>query len=227
MLSLNNIIQLLNAERAKRKRPNWNQNDPTKEDYIENRPFYKEVNNLEFSDKDYSTPLNIEDVTVYKLSDTTPNFEGQDNIKITYGTSADNLQTKEMHLVTRDADYVEGDDSQLVSVIFYGDNPPDFSDDVNKDIETIVTTNIFEGVGDVPLLLILYKSKDVLGIGTQFDKGIYIIMSPLTPDEEPLLYKLYKISTVKYHKIPPEFLPDDYKNSSQESYIKELLGGAS
>ncbi len=175
MLSLNNIIQLLNAEKAKRKRPNWNQNDPTKEDFIRNRPFYKEVNKLEFSDKDYSQPFDIEDMTIYKLSDTTPNFEGQDNIKITYGTSADNLRTKEMHLVTRETDYVEGDDSQLVSAIFYDDNPPDLSDDVNKDIETIVTTNVFEGVGDVPLLLISYKSKDVLGNGTRFDKGIYII----------------------------------------------------
>lgn len=235
MLSLNNIIQLLNAERAKRKRPNWNQNNPTKEDYIENRPFYKEVNNLEFSDKDYSQPLDIKDMTIYKLSDTTPNFEGQDNIKITYGTSADNLRTKEMHLVTRKADYVEGDDSQLVSAIFYGDNPPDLSDDVNKDIETIVTTNIFEGVGDVPLLLILYKSKD-LGIGTQFDKGIYIIMLPLTPDEESLLYKLYKISTVKYRKIPPEFLPDisidkteiqGMIDNSIDAYLTSVLGGAS
>lgn len=193
-------------------------------------PVYKEVNELEFSDKDYSQPLDIKDMTIYKLSDTTPNFEGQDNIKFTYGTSADNLQTKEMHLVTRKADYVEGDDSQLVSVIFYGDNPPDFSDDVNKDIETIVTTNVFEGVGDVPLLLILYKSKD-LGIGTQFDKGIYIILSPLTPDEGSLLYKLYKISITKLQKLPPEFLPETIiqrmiDNSINES-VSSLLGGAS
>lgn len=199
-------------------------------------PVYKEVNELEFSDKDYSQPLDIKDMTIYKLSDTTPNFEGQDNIKITYGTSADNLRTKEMHLVTRKADYVEDDDSQLVSAIFYDDNPPDLSDDVNKDIETIVTTNVFEGVGDVPALLILYKSQDFFGDGTQFDKGIYIIMSPLTPDEEPLLYKLYKISTVKYHKIPPEFLPDisidkteiqEMIDNSIGAYLTSVLGGAS
>ena len=231
MLSLNNIIQLLNAERAKRKRPNWNQNDPTKEDYIENRPFYKEVNEFEYTDKDYK-PLDIEDMTIYKLSDTTPNFEGQDNIKITYGASATNLQTKEMHLVTREADYVQGDDSQLVSIIFYDDSPPDLSDDVNKEIEAIVTLPVVEGVGAVPALLILYQSKDIFGIGTEFEKGIYIIMSSLTPNEEPLIYKLYKISIItKFQKLPSEFLPDTIIQEMIDNSIKEsvtsVLGGAS
>ncbi len=236
MISFENLKQFINAVIAKRKKPNWAQCNSSQEDYIENRPFYKDVNNLEFSDKDYSKPLDIEDMTIYKLSDTTPNFEGQDNIKITYGTSADNLRTKEMHLVTREADYVEGDDSQLMSVIFYDDNPPDFSDDVNKDIETIVTTNLYEGDVDAPALVIFYKNKNTLGNGTQFDKGIYIIMSPLTPDEESLLYKLYKISTVKYHKIPPEFLPDISINKTEiqemidnsiDAYLTSVLGGAS
>ncbi len=225
MLSLNNIIQLLNAEKAKRKKPNWNQNVPTQEDYIENRPFYKEKSELVFTDEDYKDPIFESDgMFLYKLADTLPQLEGQDNIYMTYGKTKDSVKTQKMHIVTKGDDYVEDDISQLNSLIFYENTAPDFSGDVGKEIETLVTEPTFSGNGNTAFALILYKESSYL-IGEKLDVGVYVVLN------DEYQYKLYGLSSEKVHKIPSEYLTETITKSEIQDMIDNsvtsVLGGAS
>lgn len=224
MLSLNNIIQLLNAEKAKRKKPNWNQNNPTQEDYIENRPFYKEKSELIFTDEDYKDPIDFDGMALYKLTDTPPQLEGQDNIYITYGKTKNSVKTQKMHIVTKSDDYVENDISQLSSLVFYDNTSPDFSGDVGKEVETLITEPLFSGNGNMAVAIILYKENSSL-TGEKLDIGVYVVLS------DDYQYKLYNLLSEKIHKIPSEYLTETITKSEIQDMIDNsvtsILGGAS
>lgn len=224
MLSLNNIIQLLNAENAKRKKPNWNQNNPTQEDYIKNRPFYKEKTELVFTDEDYKNPIEFEGGVLYKLADTPPQLEGQDNIYITYGKTKNSVKTQKMHIVTKSDDYVENDISQLSSLVFYDNTSPDFSGDVGKEVETLITEPLFSGNGNMAVAIILYKENSSL-TGEKLDIGVYVVLS------DDYQYKLYNLLSEKIHKIPSEYLTETITKSEIQDMIDNsvtsILGGAS
>ena len=224
MLSLNNIIQLLNAENAKRKKPNWNQNNPTQEDYIENRPFYKEKSELIFTDEDYKDPIDSDGMALYKLTDTPPQLEGQDNIYITYGKTKNSVKTQKMHIITKSDDYVENDISQLSSLVFYDNTSPDFSGDVGKEVETLITEPLFSGNGNMAVAIILYKENSSL-TGEKLDIGVYVVLS------DDYQYKLYNLLSEKIHKIPSEYLTETITKSEIQDMIDNsvtsILGGAS
>lgn len=225
MISFENLKQFINAVMAKRKKPNWEQCDSSQEDYIENRPFYKEKFEMKFSDEDYNTPFyeSVEDgERWYKISDDPMVLDGLNNIVITYGKTANDIKNKTMHLGKYENDFVENDDSQLICC---RDNSGFYFSEKST-IKLIVSMSLIDGKtssSSVPALAISYDKFNIGdGYDEDFPKGIYVAQKF---GQE--LIKLYGISAVKCHKIPSEFLPDDYINSSQESYIKELLGGAS